>query len=97
MNIEALLAAMTPEVYSRLRQAVETGKWPDGTPLTAEQHESCMQAVLLYQSKIEKSTEHMTINEQGEIVHKSKRDFQKSVQQDSSSDNEIARFRQDDI
>ncbi|WP_218354875.1 YeaC family protein [Alteromonas lipotrueiana] len=96
MNIDALVAAMTPELYLRLRQAVETGKWPDGTPLTNEQHESSMQAVLLYQSKVEKSTEHMTINEQGEIVHKSKRDFQQSVQ-NSTPDNEIARFRQDDI
>ena len=37
MNIEALLASMTPEIYERLRQAVETGKWPDGTPLNEEQ------------------------------------------------------------
>ena len=49
MNIDALLSAMTPEVYTRLRQAVETGKWPDGTVLSEEQRESCMQAVLLYQ------------------------------------------------
>ncbi|AXR06815.1 YeaC family protein [Salinimonas sediminis] len=97
MNIETLLAAMTPEVYTRLRQAVETGKWLDGTTLTEEQRESCMQAVLLYQSKIEKSTEHMTVNEQGEIVHKSKRDFQQSLEPENSADNEIARFRQDDI
>ena len=70
MNIDALLAAMTPDVYARLRQAVETGKWPDGTVLSEEQRDSCMQAVLLYQSKIEKSSEHMTINAQGEIVQK---------------------------
>ena len=38
MNIEALLASMTPEIYERLRQAVETGKWPDGTPLNEEQN-----------------------------------------------------------
>ena len=76
MNIDALLAAMTPDVYARLRQAVETGKWPDGTVLSEEQRDSCMQAVLLYQSKIEKSSEHMTINAQGEIVQKNKREFQ---------------------
>ena len=72
MNIDALLAAMTPDVYARLRQAVETGKWPDGTVLSEEQRDSCMQAVLLYQSKIEKSSEHMTINAQGEIVQKNR-------------------------
>ncbi len=94
MNIEALLDAMTPEVYDRLRQAVETGKWPDGTPLTAEQRESTMQAVMLYQSKVAHSNEHMTVNEQGEIVHKSKRDFQQSLK---ASNQEIARFKQDDL
>ena len=67
MNIEALLASMTPEIYERLRQAVETGKWPDGTPLNEEQKASSMQAVMLYQAKIEKSSEHMTVGESGEI------------------------------
>lgn len=63
---------MTPEIYERLRQAVETGKWPDGTPLNEEQKASSMQAVMLYQAKIEKSSEHMTVGESGEIVHKVK-------------------------
>ena len=97
MNIEALLDAMTPEVYERLRQSVETGKWLDGTPLSAEQQESCMQAVLLYQAKIEKSTEHMTVNAKGEIVHKSKREFQQALKENSPYEEEIARFKQDDI
>ena len=48
MNVEQLLAAMTPDVYERLRQAVETGKWPDGKVLSDEQKENCLQAVLLY-------------------------------------------------
>ncbi|OFC71855.1 YeaC family protein [Alteromonas confluentis] len=96
MNIDALLSAMTPEVYTRLRQAVETGKWPDGTVLSEEQRESCMQAVLLYQSKIEKSSEHMTVNEAGEIVHKSKREFREALQAEQD-ENTIARFSQDDI
>lgn len=96
MNIDALLAAMTPEVYSRLRQAVETGKWPDGTLLTAEQKDSCMQAVMLYQSKIERSSEHLTVNEAGDIVHKSKREFREALKAEQD-ENTIARFSQDDI
>lgn len=95
MNIDALLAAMTPEVYERLRQAVETGKWGDGTPLSDEQRESTMQAVMLYQAKVAQSTEHMTVNASGEIVHKSKREFKQALE--ATDDNEIARFRQDDI
>ena len=71
-------------------------KWPDGTVLSEEQRESCMQAVLLYQSKIEKSSEHMTVNEAGEIVHKSKREFREALQAEQD-ENTIARFSQDDI
>lgn len=96
MNIDALLSAMSPQVYERLRTAVETGKWPDGTVLSEEQRDSCMQAVLLYQSKVAQSTEHMTINAQGEIVHKSKREFKEALgtHQDELT---IKRFTQDDI
>ena len=97
MNINVLLNSMTPEVYERLRQAVETGKWLDGTPLTEEQKASSMQAVMLYQAKIEKSSEHMTVNENGEIVHKSKRDFKRALSKQQDDNNTIARFKQDDI
>lgn len=97
MNIDALLAAMTPDVYERLRSAVETGKWPDGTPLSDQQKEHSLQAVMLYQSKIEKSSEHMTVNENGEIVQKSKREFKQALAQSQDDENTIARFTQDDI
>ncbi len=50
-NAEDLLAMMTPEVYQNLKSAVELGKWPDGTALTPEQVESCMQGVILYESQ----------------------------------------------
>jgi uncharacterized protein YeaC (DUF1315 family) len=39
---------MSPEVYGRLKQAVELGKWPNGVKLTPEQTELCMQAVITY-------------------------------------------------
>lgn len=97
MNIDILLNSMTPEVYERLRQSVETGKWLDGTPLSEDQKESCMQAVMLYQAKIEKSSEHMTVNESGEIVHKSKQEFKRALSNQQDDNNTIARFKQDDI
>jgi len=96
MNLASLLSAMSPDVYERLRSAVETGKWPDGTVLNEEQRAKCMQAVLLYQSKVQKSTEHMTVNEQGDIVHKSKRDFKEALAS-LNDDLTIQRFKQDDI
>ncbi|RDV26140.1 DUF1315 family protein [Alteromonas aestuariivivens] len=96
MNIEQLLAAMTPEVYERLKLAVETGKWLDGSPLSEEQKAHCLQAVFLYQSKIAKSTEHMTVGEDGQIVHKSKREL-KAELNPTGSQSTIARFKQDDF
>ena len=50
MQYDELLAQMTPDIYQRLKQAVELGKWPDGRQLSQEQKDTCMQAVLHYQS-----------------------------------------------
>ncbi|EIR01882.1 hypothetical protein YPPY04_2519, partial [Yersinia pestis PY-04] len=36
MELEDLISVMTPEIYQRLVQAVELGKWPDGVALTSE-------------------------------------------------------------
>lgn len=51
MNIEQVLAALTPEIVDRFRTAVEIGKWPNGQALTQEQREICMQAVLAWEHK----------------------------------------------
>lgn len=97
MNVEQILAAMTPEVYDRLRQAVETGKWPDGNPLSEDQKENCLQAVLLYQARVARTNEHMTVGESGEIVHKSKSELRQELRESQSNETSIARFKQDDI
>lgn len=41
---------LTPEIYSNFKEAVETGKWPDGRALTQEQKTLVMEAVILYES-----------------------------------------------
>ena len=50
-SIDALVDAMTPTIYENLKTAVELGKWSDGTRLSPEQVESCLQAIILYESK----------------------------------------------
>lgn len=72
-ELDALLAAMTPDVYQRLATAVETGKWPDGVALTAEQREHCLQLVMLWQAQHNETPQHMTIGKGGEMVTKTKR------------------------
>ena len=37
MNFDQLAANMTPDIYSRLREAIELGRWPTGQKLTVEQ------------------------------------------------------------
>ena len=67
MDNTALLTSMTEPVYMKLLQAVETGKWLDGSPLTEQQRDTSMQAVMYYQAKVLKSDQHMTIGPDGEI------------------------------
>ncbi|MGV8577571.1 YeaC family protein [Pseudomonas aeruginosa] len=70
-----LIAAMTPEIYQRLVQAVELGKWPDGVALTPEQKENSLQAVMLWQSMNNVDPQHMSIGTDGQIVMKSKQEL----------------------
>ena len=72
MEINELVASMTPEVYQRLATAVETGKWPDGVALTPEQKENSMQLVMLWQARHNTDAQHMTIDTNGQMVMKSK-------------------------
>lgn len=78
MDTQQLINAITPEAYQRLLYAVETGKWPEGTPLSQQQRDSCMQAVMLYQSKHNTQADHMSVGVGGEVVFKSKAEL-KSV------------------
>ncbi|MDA0147167.1 YeaC family protein [Vibrio sp. LaRot3] len=84
MDAEQLVNAITPEAYQRLLYAVETGKWPEGETLTQQQRDSCMQAVMLYQSKHNSAAEHMTVAQGGEISFKSKAELKKQFQADQS-------------
>lgn len=57
MKFDQLIASITPEIYQRLKRAVELGKWDNGAVLTAEQRESCMQAVIAYDAKHQDESE----------------------------------------
>ena len=93
MNPDILVKSMTLEIYQKLSQAIETGKWLDGQPLSETQRETSLQAVMLYQAKVLKSDQYMTVGENGQIVHKSRQQFK----QEFTEENTIARFPQDDI
>lgn len=51
MDYSQLIEQMSPDIYNRLKTAVEIGKWPDGKKLTGEQREHCLQAIIAYDLK----------------------------------------------
>lgn len=78
MDYSKLIDSLTPEMIARFSEAIETGKWPDGAPLSEEQKESCIQAVMLYKARYsEQADEPFTVNKQGELVtgKKAKSDY----------------------
>ena len=51
MNIEQMLTMLDPEIVSRLKTAVEIGKWPNGVAWTKEKRQICMQAVIAWEAQ----------------------------------------------
>ena len=91
-DINKVIDEMPDEVYERLRAAAETGKWDDGTVLSAEQKESTLQVVMLYQARKLSQTDHFTIGAGGEINELSKSQLKKQFRGDS-----IAEFKESDL
>ena len=52
MDFQQLIDIITPEIYESFKKAVELGKWPDTRPLSAEQRELCMQAIIAYEQRV---------------------------------------------
>jgi len=48
MDYQQMIDAMSPDIYRRLKQSVEQGRWPDGRPLTAEQRQNALQAIIAW-------------------------------------------------
>lgn len=105
MNINQMVNNLSPEVYQNLKQAVETGKWPDGQALTEDQKQQTLQLVMVYQSQVLKSQQHFSVGEDGEIVNRDKNylknQFKDNTAQETESiqpdPNSIQRFKHDDI
>ncbi|MCP1436634.1 uncharacterized protein YeaC (DUF1315 family) [Erwinia persicina] len=89
MELDEIIAAMTPEVYQRLATAVETGKWADGVALTPEQKENSLQLVMLWQARHNDEPQHMSVGKGGEMVTKSK----KQLKEEFGIDDDITPIR----
>jgi uncharacterized protein YeaC (DUF1315 family) len=49
MSFETVAQNLTPEIYHRLKDSLQLGKWPDGKALSREQKEICMEAIISYE------------------------------------------------
>lgn len=49
MDKQHILASLTPEIVEKFRTAIALGKWENGTRLTAQQRETCLQAVMVWE------------------------------------------------
>lgn len=88
MQTEQLVANMNESLYLRLKEAVETGRWPDGQPLTSQQKEDSLTLVMLYQAKHLDQTEPFVIAKGGKLIQKTKAQLQR--------EQEITRFNLSD-
>ena len=50
-SLAELIDNISPTVYASLKSAIELGKWSDGTRLSADQVETCLQAVIIYEAE----------------------------------------------
>ena len=67
MDYSKLIDSLTPDLVARFSEAVETGKWPDGSALSDEQRENCMQAIMLYNARHNQTDQPFTIDAEGQI------------------------------
>jgi len=93
MDLINLVENLSDDMYLRLKSAVETGKWPEGNMVDAEQRESAMQIVMAYQSRVLKSDEMMSVGADGLIVNKSKKELKSQFSKSNeTTQHDIARF-----
>ncbi len=60
-----MIDTMSPDIYRSLVRSVELGKWPDGKPLTPEQRENAMQAIIAWGEKHLAETERVGYIDKG--------------------------------
>lgn len=48
--LKQMVSSMTPTIYDNLKRSIEIGRWPDGRPLTDQQKEDTLQAIIAYET-----------------------------------------------
>ncbi|WP_163933307.1 DUF1315 family protein [Paraferrimonas sp. SM1919] len=82
-DVNKIIDSMDEKLFLKLRTAIELGKWENGQALTEDQKESTMQLVILYQAKKMKNTDHLSVGNDGDLIHKSKAQLKREMQGDT--------------
>ena len=85
-NLTEYAKQISPSLYEKLKQAVETGKWQDGKMLNDEQKVHSMQLVLTYQSLFNEQPDHLSVAKGGEVHLQSKADLRSKFRQENAFD-----------
>ena len=83
-NITEYAKNLSPSLYLKLKQAVETGKWLDGEPLKQQQKDETLQLILIYQSLYNDKPDHFTIAKGGELHMEKKSDLKSQFSDDDT-------------
>ncbi|MFX4228642.1 MAG: DUF1315 family protein [Porticoccaceae bacterium] len=51
MDLDKLVNTITPDIYDRLKKAVELGRWENGVKLTGQQVSDSLQLLIAYDEK----------------------------------------------
>ena len=101
MDIIKLVDQMSYDLYLRLKNAAETGKWPEGVAVNKAQREHALQLSMAYQARHLNADQMLNVGADGELVTKTKRELKAQFQSankpeqntaDAQSPNNIARF-----
>ncbi len=93
MDIRDMVKGLDQAAYLRLRDAAETGKWPDGTVLDQAQRDNCLQLVMAYQALNFQEHQHLEVGPDGDMVMKTKRELK--AQFSGAAEQEILRCKVD--
>ncbi|MFT6985696.1 MAG: hypothetical protein ACJAT7_001511 [Psychromonas sp.] len=85
-NLTEYAKNISPSLYEKLKQAVETGKWLDGSKLSEQQNADSLQLVMAYQSLFNEQPDHFSIAKGGEIHMQNKKELKDKFSQRTLSD-----------
>ena len=78
-TVDEMIEQMDAAQYANLKEAVEIGRWADGTMLTLRQRQHAMQALIMYEVRHCDNRDHLSVNKEGDINFYSKAELKQKA------------------